>query len=68
VHHSAIKAELLEVRESANRAERKVSELATEVGSVCSVAAVRETLSRRADDADERLTRSEGVVRGWQRK
>jgi hypothetical protein len=58
-HHPVIESGLLEVRESANRAERKLSELVTEIGSVYSAAAAWGTFSRRADDAYEWLTQSE---------
>jgi peptidoglycan hydrolase CwlO-like protein len=60
VQHSAIEAELSEMRESANRTERELSELATEIGRVGSMSAIaREMLSLQANEADERLTRSE---------
>jgi hypothetical protein len=60
VHHSAIEAGLLEVRESANRTERELSELMTEVQLIGSMSkAAREAFFQRADGADERLTRSE---------
>jgi hypothetical protein len=49
-----------EMRESANRTERELSHLATEICSVCSAsAAARETLSRRMDDEDDQLTQNE---------
>jgi hypothetical protein len=60
VQTSAIEAGLPDVREFANRMERKLSELATEIQSVGSVsAAARESHSPRADEADERLIGSE---------
>jgi hypothetical protein len=58
--HSAIEPEQSEVQESANRTEREMPELVTEIGLVSSAsAAARETLSRRVDSADKQLTRSE---------
>jgi uncharacterized protein YlxW (UPF0749 family) len=57
---SAIEAELLDISESTNRAERELSELATEIATVTSTCATaREILSRRVDEADKLLTRSE---------
>jgi chromosome segregation ATPase len=60
VHDSVIDAGLPDVRESATRTERKLSELATEIQSIRSLsAAAQEAHSPRADEADEQLTGSE---------
>jgi hypothetical protein len=60
VQHSAIEAELPEMRESANRTQPELSELAIEIRTVSSASAIaREMLFLRADEADERLSWSE---------